>query len=229
MLLEMAQQCGYQLLSKLRCDAALYLPYTGSYSGHGPHRTYGEKLDAQHLPPQALKCTTRAGALETRIYQAQVRHKAFNQPLNVVILVKTNLHTKAHAHLILFTSDLSLSYDLLVDYYSLRFQIEFNFRDAKQSWGLEDFMNVTEVAVTNAANLSLFMVNFSYRLLRDLRLKDSHFSILDLKACFSGAKYVTETIQLLPQKPEPILLARIFNHVTQLGPIHPLQSSSHAP
>jgi putative transposase len=29
-----------------------------------------------------------------------------------------------------------------VDYYSLRFQIEFNFRDAKQYWGLEDFMNM---------------------------------------------------------------------------------------
>ena len=37
--------------------------------------------------------------------------------------------------------------------------IEFNFRDAKQHWGLEDFMNVTPTGVTKAANLSLFMVN----------------------------------------------------------------------
>jgi len=29
-------------------------------------------------------------------------------------------------------------YDKLIDYYQLRFQIEFNFRDAKQYWGLED-------------------------------------------------------------------------------------------
>jgi len=28
--------------------------------------------------------------------------------------------------------DLELAYDKLIDYYQLRFQIEFNFRDAKQ-------------------------------------------------------------------------------------------------
>ena len=49
----------------------------------------------------------------------------------------------------------------------LRFQIEFNFRDAKQYWGLEDFMNVTPTGVTNAANLSLFMVNVAYSLRAD--------------------------------------------------------------
>jgi putative transposase len=33
-----ARQCGLHLISKLRCDSALYLPYTGPYSGHGPPR-----------------------------------------------------------------------------------------------------------------------------------------------------------------------------------------------
>ena len=72
---------------------------------------------------------------------------------------------KQSAHVILFTSDLELSYQKVIDYYSLRFQIEFNFREAKQFWGLEDFMNTTETAVTNAVNLSFFMVNLSSRLL----------------------------------------------------------------
>ncbi len=71
--------------------------------------------------------------------------------------------------MILFTSDLELSYQKVIDYYSLRFQIEFNFREAKQFWGLEDFMNTTETAVTNAVNLSFFMVNLSSRLLQDCR------------------------------------------------------------
>ena len=44
--------------------------------------------------------------------------------------------------------------NIIIDYYTLRFQIEFNFRDAKQDWGLEDFMNVKETPVTNAANLT---------------------------------------------------------------------------
>lgn len=36
---------------------------------------------------------------------------------------------------------MTLGYEQVVDFYGLRFQIEFNFRDAKQYWGLENFMN----------------------------------------------------------------------------------------
>ena len=107
-----------------------------------------------------------------------------------------------------------------LDYYRLRFQIEFNFRDAKQYWGLEDFMNVKETAVTNAANLSLFMVNVSQLLLRDFRQRDSTVNVLDLKAHYRGHKYVTEALKWLPKKPEPILMVRIFERVSRLGRIH---------
>jgi putative transposase len=69
-------------------------------------------------------------------------------------------------------------------------------------------MNTTPTAVTNAANLALFMVNFSQRLLYDLRPADPQCSILDLKALYRGAKYVAEAIKLLPEKPDPILLAQ---------------------
>jgi len=41
-------------------------------------------------------------------------------------------------------------------------------------------MNVKETAVTNAANLSFFMVNFSHALLQPFRVLDPDFSILDL-------------------------------------------------
>ena len=176
-----------------------------------------------------LKTTTIEGQIETRIYQTQALHKEFSQPLNVVIIVKTNLQTQAWAHVILFSSDLALAYDKLIDYYRLRFQIEFNFRDAKQYWGLEDFMNVSETAVTNAANLSLFMVNVSQRLLGDLRPTDPECSILDLKALCRGTKYVAEAIKMLPEKPEPILLARIFSKLAALGRIHVGQPTLSSP
>src|SRR5262245_25263513 len=71
--------------------------------------------------------------------------------------------------------------------------IEFNFRDAKQYWGLEDFMTTNPTRVTNAANLSLFMVNLVERLLRDERREQEEISVLDLKARCRGAKYVEET------------------------------------
>lgn len=223
--LHMARQCGLHLISKLRCDAALYFPYTGPYAGRGPRRKYGHKVNYDHLPPQDLKETTVEGHIETRLYQMPLLHKEFAQPLNVVIIAKTNLRTQARAHVVLFSSDVALTYARLVDYYGLRFQIEFNFRDAKQYWGLEDFMNVTSTGVTNAANLSLFMVNVAYRLRADGHLRDPAYSVLDLKADCRGYKYVEETIKMLPEKPEPVLLAKIRHQVAGLGRIHTSQPS----
>lgn len=222
---DMARQCHLHLISKLRSDSALSVPYEGPYAGHGPRRKYGSKVDYRHLPDKYLKETTVEGHIQTRMYQAQLLHKEFAQPLNVVILVKTNLHTQAWAHVILFSSALALPYNQIVEFYGLRFQIEFNFRDAKQYWGLEDFMNVTPTGVTNAANLSLFMVNVAYRLRTDVRQRDPDYSVLDLKADCRGYKYVEETIQLLPEKPEPVLLAKILNQVARLGRIHASQPS----
>jgi len=223
--LHMARQCGLHLISKLRCDAALYFPYTGPYAGRGPHRKYGHKVDYDHLPWQYLKETTVEGHIQTCVYQAQLLHKEFPQPLNVVIIAKTNLRTHTRAHVVLFSSDLDLAYAPLVDYYGLRFQIEFHFRDAKQYWGLEDFMNVTPTGVTNAANLALFMVNVAYRLRTDGHLRDPDYSVLDLKADCRGYKYVEETIQMLPEKPEPVLLRQILHKVAGLGRIHAAQPS----
>jgi len=223
--LHMARQSNLHLISKLRCDAALYFPYIGPYAGRGPHRKYGDKVKYDNIPEQYLTETTVEGHIQTQVYQAQLLHKEFAQPLNVVIIVKTNLHTQAHAHVLLFSSDLTLAAGSLVDYYGLRFQIEFNFRDAKQYWGLEDFMNVTPTGVTNAANLSLFMVNVAYRLCTDVRQRDPDYSVLDLKADCHGYKYVEETIQMLPEKPEPILFAKILKQVAGLGRIHASQPS----
>jgi putative transposase len=221
--LHMARQCGLHLISKLRCDAALYFPYVSPYAGRGPRRKYGDKVDYDNLPEQYCKETTVEGHIKTQVYQMQLLHKEFAQPLNVVIIAKTNLRTQARAHVVLFSSDFDLAYAPLVDYYGLRFQIEFNFRDAKQHWGLEDFMNVTPTGVTNAANLALFMVNVAYCLRADGHARDPDYSVLDLKADWRGSKYVEETIKLLPEKPEPILLAKILNRVAGLGRIHAAQ------
>ena len=179
---QMVRQCQLHLISKLRHDAALCFPYSGPSPKRGPRPRLGKQVDVRKIPDTYLKEITVEAGFETRTYQMQLLHQDFLGPLNVVVLLRTNLATKARANVILFSSDLGLPYDKLIDFYSLRFQIEFNFRDAKQFWGLEDFMNVTPTAVTNAANLSLFMVDVSQVLMCQYRQDDPDFSVLDLKA-----------------------------------------------
>jgi hypothetical protein len=218
--LQMVRQCGLHLISKLRYDAALSFVYDGEQKRNGPRKKYAQKIDYRNIPQQYLVEKSIKDGIETRIYQAQLLHHEFAQMLNVVIITKTNLKTGAFANVNLFSSDLELSYEKIIDFYSLRFQIEFNFRDAKQYWGLEDFMNIKEVPLTNALNLSLFMVNLSQVLLREFRKVHPDSGILDLKAYFRAAKYFEETIKMLPQKPEPILLEQIFGQIAALGCIH---------
>ena len=220
--LQMVLQCGLHLISKLRCDSALYFVYAGSQKSRGPRIRYGKKIDYHNIPEKHLVEKSTEDNIETCIYQTQMLHRSFAQPLNVVIITKTNLQTGAFANVNLFSSDLELSHEKIINYYSLRFQIEFNFRDAKQFWGLEDFMNIKEVPLTNALNLSIFMVNLSQVLLRDFRETNPESGILDLKAYFRAAKYFEETIKMLPQKPEPFLFDQIFGHVASFGCIHPV-------
>jgi hypothetical protein len=54
--------------------------------------------------------------METRIYQARLLPKEFSQPFNVVIIMKTNLRTQAWAYVLLFSSDLALAWEKLIDY-----------------------------------------------------------------------------------------------------------------
>jgi hypothetical protein len=218
--LHMVRGCRLHLMSKWRHDAARYGPDDGPYAGRGPCRTYGGKLDDMNIPMKYLQQTTVEDNIQTNISQAKMGHQEFAKRLNVVILVKRNLKTHAYAHVVLFSSDLELRGAQLMDYDSLRFQIEFNFRDAKQYWGLEDFMNVQPTAVNNAANVSLFMVTVAHLLIKPFRTDHPQFGILDLKASFRGYKYVSETFKLLPQKPEPILMARIFDQMARLGCVH---------
>jgi putative transposase len=219
--IQMVRGCGLHLISKLRSNAALFLPYDGPYQGRGPHRKYGEKLDIKALPARFLRERHVEDGVETCIYQVEALQKEVSQPLNVVVVVKLNLKTQKRAHVVLFSSDVTLSVEKVIEYYSLRFQIEFTFRDAKQYWGLEDFMNVTARGVENAANLSLLMVSLSAVLLREARESDAQCSVLDLKAAYRGTKYVSETIKLLPEKLDEGLIAHIVCQVALLGRIHP--------
>ncbi|ACC79283.1 IS4 family transposase [Nostoc punctiforme] len=222
--LQMVRQVNLHIISKLRHDSALYIPYENPDSNKRSRRKYGEKLDYRNLPEKYLCKSDIEDGIQTDIYQATLLHKEFAQSLNVVILVKTNLKANIRSHVILFSSDLDLTADRIIDYYKLRFQIEFNFRDAKQFWGLEDFMNLSQTAVTNAANIAFFMVNLSHHLLADFRKHNPGSGIIDLKAYYRGFRYVHEMLKILPQKPEPILLAQIFAKLTSLGRIHPLST-----
>ena len=218
--LQMTQQCGLHLISKLRVNTALYFPATMPDTRRGRPRIYGQRFNSQQIDAKYRVSTDTIENIMTEVYQATLRHKKFPDPLNVVCILKTHLLTHRKSDVLLFSSDLALDAEKMIDYYRLRFQLEFNFRDAKQYWGLEDFMNVNKTPVNTAANLSMFMVNVSAKLIAPFRLEHAAFGVFDLKAHYRGMKYLHETLKILPQKPDPIVIAQIAEHLGTIGAIH---------
>ena len=47
--LQMTQQCGLSLISKLRVNTALYFPSTEPYAGRGRPRIYGQRFKPQQI------------------------------------------------------------------------------------------------------------------------------------------------------------------------------------
>ena len=102
-----------------------------------------------------LKDTQIENGIELKFYQLEAIHRKINGAINIVIVVSTKLSTNQQTHKIIFSTDLNQEYKQIIDYYSLRFQIEFNFRDAKQYFEMEDFMNIKKKRVHNFVNLSM--------------------------------------------------------------------------
>ena len=220
----MVRQLDLHIISKLHHNAELYLQPTPEEKAQRPRLKYGARIDYKHLP-EALQCSSSADeGCRTEMYQAHCLHKLFADPINVVIVVKTHLETQRTGHVVFFSSDLMLEPEKVVDYYVLRFQIEFTFRDAKQHFGLEDFMGIKETSVANAVGLAFFMVNLSRHLLDHLRTGHLDAGVNDLRCYYRGLHYVREILKIVPEKPDPITWTQLVEQVCRVGCIHPTRN-----
>lgn len=216
--IQSARRVNLHLISKLKKNASLYFKFKGEQKVTGRKRIYGELLDYDNIDAKYLKETKIDGNMKTNIYQMEVIHKRIYGAINIVILYSTNTINNKTTHTILFSTDLDQEYQKIIDYYSLRFQIEFNFRDSKQFFGLEDFMNIKKRRIHNFANLSLFMNTLSYQL-----FKNSYFtkySVNDIKSIFIAQRYASETLKLYAQKADGILIDEAITQIASFSLIH---------
>ncbi len=163
------------------------MPDAGPSQGRGPRRKSGDKLTVAALPAPCLHQTSVEQGVEPRVYPAELLHKQFAQPLNVVVIVKPNLKTQARAHVLVFSSDVGVAWDKLVEDSGVRFHIAVTVRDANQPWGVDDVVKVTATGVRHAANLALCMVSLSAVRVRAERTRDPAWRVLDRKAVYRGS------------------------------------------
>lgn len=182
-----AREHNLDLISKLHYNTALY---------YAPHkdsrkRKYGERVNFLDLEQHKIGEEVEDDCILTYFQIKKVRTKHIDLFINVVILRCQSLKTNKCSFVLLFSTDLNLEGLTLVDYYALRFQIEFNFRDAKQYFGLSDFKSVKPIQVTNSVGLSFLMVNLSHLLIAQTKeaVGADFLSIQDLKTYFRSVFY----------------------------------------
>ncbi len=217
------REAGLHLISKLNRKTALFLPYSGLYAGRGAPKKFGEQLKYDKLPAENLKKTETQKGTKTQIYQFQkVWSRNSSCLMNVVIIQKTNTETRKTAQVILFSTDLELDWEKMAHFYSMRFQIEFNFRDAKQYFGLADLKNVKEQRVKNAVWTAFFMGNLSLALLEKAKLKfqAEECSVQDLKAMFRADFYLQNILNTIEMPDKPLFNDPIFQNISHIGAVN---------
>lgn len=221
----LASEHGLNIISKFKTTAHLILPYIGEQSGIGRPKKLGDKVKLDKLDERFCIATIQeeGSDVSTQVYQFQAfTPKMAGLILNMVVMIHRHQITQKRTRTILFTNDLTLDALTIIHYYSLRFQIEFDFRDAKQFYGLSDFKNYKETQVTNAVNIAFSMTIIGKLVLDKYKIKlgCQAMGILDLKTVFSTQKAAEILLNNIRFDPDEFLNSPQFLKIARLQAIH---------
>jgi hypothetical protein len=157
--LDTVTRAGWQVITKLRCDAdGQFLNTKPRRKGQkGRSRKYDGKVNFQDLRRFDF-VGTLPDETHIELYTARVWHKRLKRALRLVVLVNRTDPDKPR-YIVLASTAVELDARTLVEYYQARFQIEFLFRDAKQFTGLNDCQMRAEKALDFHFNASLATLN----------------------------------------------------------------------
>ncbi len=146
-----------QLLSRLRCNINLFdLAKPSSESKRGRPRKYGDFIG--NVSDLALKFWSYAQSYQVDLYGKKRNVMAFEK----VVMLKT-IKRKVRVvwvyrrtrYVALFTTDLNLSVQQIIEYYGARWKIESGFKELKQEIGSSQTQCRDAQAVTNHLNFCM--------------------------------------------------------------------------
>lgn len=146
-----------QVISKLRTDADMRYLYTGVQKPRGAKRKYDGKVDLRDLSRLSHVTQLEPGL---DLYTSIVWHVSLKRQIRIAAVVDTRKPGKT-GYALLFSTDVDLDAEHILDYYKARFQIEFIFRDAKQFTGLCDAQTRQSQTLDFHFNASLSALNLA--------------------------------------------------------------------
>lgn len=146
-----------QLLSRLRCSNNLFdLPQPPSKSQKGRPRKYGGFIG--NVADMALKFKSYAQSYKVDLYGKKRTVMAFDRTVMLKTIkckVRVVWVYKRTRYVALFTTDLTLSVQEIIEYYGARWKIESGFKELKQEIGSSQTQCRDAQAVTNHLNFCM--------------------------------------------------------------------------
>jgi len=202
---------GFHVISKLRDDANLRYKFTGEYSGKGRPSHLAGRIDLESLD---MDIFTQIQINDTtQVFYAIVNSKSLKTDILLVVERKTDENGKTIQRLI-FSTDTKMNALEVLEYYHCRFQMEFNFRDAKQATGLNHCQARDLDKLHFHFNTSLTTVNIAKIMhLNDKNKAGKPFSIADYKLLYHNAFLLNRFIEAFGIKPKTL---KSHHHVKEL-------------
>lgn len=212
---QLRENTELELVSKLRCDADLQYLYTGPRRpGPGAPRKYAGKMNCQAPDfSRVERCHTEGDIL---VYTAVVNSRALKRNVRIAYV----LNTARDRYVILFSTDVTLSGQLIYEYYTARFQIEFLFRDAKQFTGLTHCQARSEQKIAFHINASLTSVSLARAdFYADENNHEKPFSMSDYQTVYFNKLLLDRFIAKLDLDPTCENVVSAYNELSGLGKI----------
>lgn len=210
---------GFVLISRLQKNSFLRYRYIGEQKQQrGPKKKFGEKVDLKELSTEHF--TLLESSDDERIYEGilHVRHlKMWCKTVVIQTLEKEEVvRTKVY-----FSTDIEMEGAKVYEYYKLRFQIEFLFRDAKGFLGLEQCQSRKTEALNFHFNACFSTLNIAKATHWLAIPKDNRkaFSIADIKTKYSNQFLLDKIITAYGKDPLVEINNPIIKEIYQLGTI----------
>lgn len=148
------------LITKLRPDANLRYFFNGKHPKNrkGRKQMYAAKVNWKKL--DLRKWVRASGKLDLKhmkVYSKTLNSPYFKMNFKVVLVI----NTQTNKYILLASTDVNQDAQTILQYYKLRFKIEFLFRDAKQFTGLTHCQARGQASLKFHFNMSLAAVNLA--------------------------------------------------------------------
>ncbi|WP_321436018.1 transposase [uncultured Bacteroides sp.] len=204
---------GFHLISRFRDDAVLFYPTTQQPTGkRGRPKLYDSKIDFANLDLNRFEKINLLHIDKGYLYTTIAYSKSLKQMVKLVVWFFDN----GKKHKLYFSTDINLSGKDVIETYRTRFQIEFNFRDAKQFAGLNQCQARNLSKLKFNFNASLTAVNVAKIVAKE---KGVNFSMASLKTMMHNTFLLQRFICASGIRPNKRLNDKLFKELIEFAAI----------